>query len=205
MKNSNKIKLSLFLVSLISVSVFGVQAYAARSDSGISRAEQIREEIKKIQEQRAQAKSERDDIRTSIEEQIVGRFIESKRDKFLKDFEEAIQGVDSFSERVLSRISKMEKDDLDVSNAKELFASSTEKISFAKSEYGILENLVPENIPEDERDVILSEIKDQSDKTKIAIKSAFDSLVEVVNALKEKIIIKTETSASSTNASSTEQ
>lgn len=142
--------------------------------------EAAKEKIDAIKEQ---LKNQREDTKNKIQERVEKR-IETKKDKVLKNFTEAIKNLDNLLARVNSRISKIELGGINMSVQKALVASSTNAISIAKSEYSKLANLIPENITKEERKTILANIKDQSEKTKEAIKNAHASIVDIIKNLK---------------------
>jgi hypothetical protein len=170
---NKKILLTILFLSLISGGVVFAR-HSFPTSSIKEKKEIVKTQAKEIKEK---LKNQKEDIKNKIE---------NKKEKILKSFEVAIKNLESLLVRINSRISKIEASSVDMSKIKILVASSTNAISLAKIEYNKLADMIPENMSTStsERKVLLEKIKTQSENTKIAIKNAHASVVNIITSLK---------------------
>ena len=154
-----------------------------------SEPEQKRETIKEEME------AKRESIKKEVEqrrENAIGK-IQERLNEFVENiierFEAAVGRLERLAERIDSRIVKMEAENIDVKNAKELLAIAKIKIETARtsiSEVDLESQIISSSaatttavVKEDFQD-----LKAQMEKAKKDIKAAHATLVEVVKNLK---------------------
>lgn len=186
-----------YLISscVLSVLLSGV-AYAevipnSTRDEVKQQINQEREDLKnKISSTSEKIKTLREEIRDEIEIKI-GKKLDDQKNKIAKEFEIALRNLNNFITRTESRISKLDANKIDTTEAKVLLATAKTKVLAAQTEVTNLENLLAQNIPsvasstqKEIRKTVLQSIKVQSEKTKTAIKAAQKAIVDVINSLK---------------------
>lgn len=151
-----------------------------------------------LKNQLASLKKQREnEIRNQIENRI-GQKLDEKRTKIASEFEKAINNLNNLATRTESRINKLASS-TDVTALRALLVIAKEKIRLADTELTTLENMLLEPIGTSTRKTIIEKIKNQSEITKTAIKTAHNAIVETIVSLKPGQL----KNATSTNATST--
>ncbi len=151
--------------------------------------EQKRETVKD------QVEAQREEIRNQMEERREGAIgvIKERLSKFtenlVKRFDAAIERLEVLADRIDSRISKMEAENLDVTDAKELMVVARIKLETAKtSAAGIdLESVLVASSTATTTATIKADfdsLRTQIEKAKSDIKAAHAALVDVIKNLK---------------------
>lgn len=138
--------------------------------------ESIKSEIESKREAlKEEVENRKDSIKNSVEErrQNAVNKIKERIDQFLQDvaerFEAAINRLEKLSDRISSRINKLEAEKIDVSKAKELLIIAKAKIDIAKTSAG--------NIT----------IASSTATTTVALKESFKSLKTIIETAKKDI------------------
>jgi len=169
--------------------------------------QQATEEKNKIKAELASTTAEIKKVTQELKNEIeikIGKKLDDQKIKIADVFEKTILNLKDLIARTESRISKMELDNIDVSSIRTLLETAKTKVSLAETELTNLENLLAQDIPtvststikNKERNVVLKNIKLQSEKTKSAIKAGHESIINVINSLKVGLM-KKENSTSS--------
>lgn len=216
-----KLLISLFILTILLSGVANAEISTTSTKIDVLK-QKVEEARQTILNEKARIKAEvasttnnikniREELKNAVEIRI-GKKLDEKKLQVANVFEKTIENLKSLITRVESRILKMEGNNLDISASKTLLETSKTKLALAETELANLENILSQNIPSvststiknSERKAILQNIKNQSEKTKTAIKTAHKSIVDVVESLKagllkEKKSTTTPVSASSTN------
>jgi len=192
---SKKILITSLSLLLISGSfVFAEESSSSSATSSNTETTQIKNDIK-VQKQKIledakkikeAEKNKNVDIKKLINDKVEKK-VESQKEKVLKNFDVAIRNLESLLARANSRIEKIELAGKSTDTLKSLAGIATEKIMTAKTEYTKLENSIPQMITVGERKTVIASIKSQSEKTKTAIKSAHEAIVNIINSMKKNI------------------
>ncbi len=196
-------KTHLICSIIVSIFVFTGTAFAETS-SNVSRISEIKQKITDLKqknlEDKAKIKMEiasttanikivKQELKSAVESRI-GKKLDEKKNKVADGFEKSIQNLKDLVLRIESRISKMELNNTDVSSPKLILEIVNSDLALAETELVNLENLLTQDIPtatstkKIDRKNLLQKIKDQSEKTKLAIKTAHNVIVDVINSLK---------------------
>jgi DNA-directed RNA polymerase subunit L len=191
-----KILTTAIAISLLSSGI----TFADTSSSTSQTPNNFGEKIKKVIDNASERK---DKVEQKIKK--IEKKIETVQEKFLNNFDVAIQNLDKLSSKTGDLIQKMTDAGKDISLANTLFASSTLEIVNAKTEYSSLQNLVSQTATstvKSKKNLLIS-VKTQSEKTKIAIKTAHADMVNVIQSLKDSF--EKDRNASSTEATTSEE
>jgi len=213
------------LLSIIFVSFLFTKIVSAEVSSTTEKINAIKQQISDLKEtvaaEKQQAKEiiasttlklsgKKQELKNAIELKI-GKALDAQKIKIADQFEQTIKNLNDLAERIDSRISKMDADNIDTSSSTILLETAKTKISLAGGELTNLENLLAQEIPgvvsiaeKAQRNTILKGIKTQSEKTKSAIKAARTSIIQVVAVLKgEQIIEVGATTTTESNSTTT--
>lgn len=159
---------------------------------------------------KAQIEERKQNIKSEVEERrsnavgVIKERIGTFTQNVIKRFNAAIERLDTLTERIDSRIAKIEADGGDTTKAKELMAVAKTQLETAKvSTSGVeleVETLisVEASTTAEIRDEFDS-LKDQIEKAKGDIKKAHASLIEVINSLKKGQLRATTTASTTTS------
>ena len=145
------------------------------------------------------------EIKSDIEKKI-GKPLDSDRMKIAQGFENALKNLNDLIQRISSRMTKMQTAGADISSSSDLFDATNVQITFATNNVTDLENTLAQPTSTSTRKAILARIKTQNDKTKSSVETAYRSIMDLIDSLKQESM-KMESSASSTTdtASSSEE
>jgi len=129
-------------------------------------------------------------IKTGIKEKL-----DDKKIQFLIPFEQAIKNLKNLSDRLKSRISKIEGQGIELSNEKQSVVEIDEKISEVEVYISDLGELLAMDITPlsfnlqdiEKRKNDLAKIKNQTEKIKKEIKNIHESIIKIINSLKEDL------------------
>jgi exonuclease VII small subunit len=211
---------TLFMTLILTISLSGVAE--AQNSSSTNRSE-VKQKITDIRQQAAEEKAQikaeiasttanaknlRQELKDAVEIKI-GKKLDAQKLKIANEFENAINNLQSLVTRIESRIAKMNADGTDTTKANLLLETAKTKITLATTEVTNLENILAQQMPSStstsqvsQRKAILKTINAESNKTKLAIKTAQKAIIGVVNSLKpglQKTKSSTSTEATSTN------
>lgn len=109
---------------------------------------------------------------------------ETLKTKTLRNFDITIKNLENLSKRIESRIEKIEETGKDLTDSKNLLASSTVQIEIAKAEYKKLSEIIPDSFDKDSKKEIKEAVKEQTKNTKEAIQRAQNLLSDTISSIK---------------------
>lgn len=176
---------SLLLVLVFALSV-PFSATANKPENKQNQPGDVKPFLKQEMEQKKEA------IKNSVESRkqnamgkIAGR-VDQFIQNIIKRFTAAVERFEKLAERIGSRIEKLEANEVDVSESKELFETAKEKIAIAKG--SILLISIPENVASTTASTTVSAIKEAFETTKEQIEKAKSDLKDTHAALVDVIV-----------------
>ena len=198
---------SVLLLALSSGAVFASTSASSTVKPGIKVLERVQNIKDKIASTSERVKNLEKEVKTDIEKRI-GKKLDEQRTRIANGFEEAIKNLNKLADKVDALIAKIESRGKDMSASKALLADARTKITVANTELTTLENALAQSTSTSTRKAILKQVKDQSEKTKAAIKAAHKAIVNTITSLKPGLRddnknAKENNSTSSTSSNST--
>jgi hypothetical protein len=169
----------------------------------IQRADAIEKASQKerLQERKATIDLQRSEMKRSLEARVNKQF-DDVRKKIARGYDRVIKNLINLVERIESRITKIESTGIDVSVSKDLLIIAETDIAVADTEITILAELLTKEISSENRREIITELREQADKTRKALQTARISILDTIKSLpkvEKKVKMKTASSTEESN------
>lgn len=208
-----RLLITVFSLNLIFFGVANAQNATAAKINAIKQevntlkqtATENRNEIKnQIASSTKEVKNLKQELRSAAEIRINKKLTDQKI-KISDSFEKAIQNEKNLIERIDSRISKMQAENIDTASSSALLDLAKTKMVSAEIELKNFENILSENIPSatstqlTTRKTLLENIRNESEKTKTLIKEIHSMIIDTISSLKKGLLEKNSTSTITNN------